>query len=138
MKTVNGTTHCAAFRFGLIAAKGGSKGLQPRVPLADAPTIADISEFITRDGEVLSRRVRTSKGEEFWLRADIAAEAAAKLLAEAAEYNRIAEQVCRASLDRDIEAAKRAQMTVENYRLQRNHRLARIDQRRGRNSVGLG
>lgn len=139
MKTVTGHTHYAAFRFGLIAAAGGSKGLQPRISaLKDAPTVCDISEFCTPDGDVLSRRVKTSTGEEFWLRADIAEQAANRLLAEAAEYNRIAQDVCRASLDRDTEAAREAKLTVEAYRAKRNHALAKIDQRRGRSSVGLG
>jgi len=138
MKSVSWEVYYAAHRFGLVHAAGGAKGLQPRVgALRDAPTLADITEFLDAGGDVLSRKVKATTGDAHWLRADLAEKAGAKLLAEAAESNRIAQDVCRFSLERDTEAARRAQMTLEAYRAQRNALLMKQDARRGRNSVGM-
>ena len=138
MKSVSWEVYYAAHRFGLVHAAGGAKGLQPRcTALKDAPTLADITEFLDAGGDVLSRKVKATTGDAHWLRADLAERAAARLLEESAESNRIAAEVCRFSLERDTEAARRAKMTLEAYRAQRNAALAKIDQRRGRNSVGI-
>jgi hypothetical protein len=115
--------YSAAHRFGLVARAGGR-----------VRRVGDLTEFLTPDGEVLCRKV----GDEHWLRADLAADAEQALVAEAADNARIAAAVIASSLAGDGERAAEHGMTVDQYRQKRNHALARIDQRRGRNSIGLG
>lgn len=141
MKHVIPRVHYAAHRFGIVASAGGR--FVGRCSADDrlhrhGAAIA-ISEFAAPDGTVIARKVVAAGGAtECWLRADLADLAEQALHAEAAESARIAADVISYSLGRDEARAADAGMTVEQYRQTRNHTLARIDQRRGRNSVGMG
>jgi hypothetical protein len=144
MRTVPFAVHNALFRLvdhGLAkvgpwartidgpATKAGGLGASPN------PYV--VSEFAAPDGTVAARRVQANGLTECWLRADLADLAERALAAELAENARIAAIVTSASVARDIDRAKAAGMTLEAYRLKRNHALAKIDQRRGKNSIGL-
>jgi hypothetical protein len=127
----------AGHRFGIVEAAGGrfvgTWRTDPRLPASPS-----VSEFATADGTVIARRVVTASGQtECWLRADLAELAEQALAAEAAESARIAADVISYSLGRDEARAADAGLSLEAYRQKRNHALARIDQRRGRSSVGM-
>lgn len=136
MKPVPHAVHNALFR---LCDHGLAKvGAWARTIEGLPPNRYSISEFAAPDGTVAARKVQAHGQTECWLRADLAALAEQALADEAAESARIAADVISYSLGRDEARAADAGMTVEAYRTQRNHALARIDQRRGRSSIGMG
>jgi hypothetical protein len=138
MKSVPREVHLAAHRFGLVGRAGGSKiGALSRDPRAKPSHELRIVEFALPSGEVVARQVEVLDCCECWLRADLAALAEQALAAERAENARIAAAVIASSLGHDRARAADAGMTLEAYRAKRNFALQRIDQRRGRNSVGM-
>lgn len=125
---VSHPVYYAAHRSRLISGLGGR-----------VRRLGDLTEFVTPGGEILCRKLTGLDGDhECWLSADLAEAAQAALHAEAAESARIAAEVIAFSLGRDSERAAEQGVSLEQYRQVRNHTLARIDQRRGKNSVGLG
>jgi hypothetical protein len=137
MRHVTDPLFYVACRRGLIEAEDGRfRGRYRTEPVYSRS--ASVAEFETPDGTVIARRVVAASGESAcWLRADIADRAEAALEAERAESARIAAEVVSFSLGRDEQRAAEHGMTVEQYRAKRNFALQRIDQRRGRNSVGM-
>jgi predicted Fe-S protein YdhL (DUF1289 family) len=125
--------YSAANRFGHVAAAGATVRRPPR-----PPGTGTVTEFATPSGEVVARKVEALGRTECWLRSDIAAAAANSLAEEAAECARVVEEVVAWMNLRDAARAAEHGLSVEQYRSQRNHTLARIDARRGKNSVGLG
>lgn len=136
MKPVPHAVHNALFR---LCDHGLAKvGAWARTIEGLPPNRYSISEFAAPDGTVAARKVQAHGQTECWLRADLADLAEQALADERAENARIAAAVIASSLGRDSDRAAEQGLSLEAYRLRRNHALARIDQRRGRNSVGLG
>lgn len=87
--------------------------------------------------EVIARKVQTSVGEVFWLRADLAELAECALAHEAQERERIIREVCEWRDRTDAENAAKRGMTVEAYRRLRNAQGHRQMMRSGINSRGM-
>lgn len=136
MTPVDPRVHFAAHRLGLVSAAGARKvgAFTREMPKPDEVVT---SEFALPSGEVISRRVGPLGAAECWLRDDIAAAAEQALHAEAAEAARVAREVVDWSRGRDSERAAEQGVSLEQYRQVRNHTLARIDQRRGKSSIGM-
>lgn len=138
MKSVPREVHLAAHRFDIVGRAGGRKvGALARDPRAKPSHELRIFEFALPSGEVIARQVEVIDRCECWLRADLAAAAEQALAAEQAENARIAAEVVCWSMAKDQLRAAEQGLSLEAYRLKRNHALARIDRRRGRNSVGM-
>jgi hypothetical protein len=117
----------AAHRGGYVSGLGGR-----------VVRVGGTSEFVTSGGEVLCRKITPVAGQpECWLRVDLADAAAEFLIREQAEDARVAAEVISWSLGRDQQRADEHGMTLEAYRQKRNAQLARIDQRRGRQNIGM-
>jgi hypothetical protein len=135
-------TYPAAFRFGVIAAHGGKRCDPARETLADGACplrgqhIGEITEFRSPTGEILSRKVEACGVIECWLRRDLADDARAALLAEAADSERIISEVSGWIRRTDAEGAERAGLTVDAFRAKRLRDGMRWDRARAANRAG--
>lgn len=102
MKSVSRQVHFTALARGIVERAGAHKVDRPAAELSGlrpAAGACEVSEFALASGEVVARRVQCGSHNECWLREDIAAEAAAALLAESAETNEVIQAVCRWALE---------------------------------------
>jgi hypothetical protein len=133
----------AAIAYGYIKDAGGVLIRNPGPP-APAPsgylTLSSQGAVVLEyqaGAEVIARKVETSSGEVFWLRADLALLAEAALAYEVAERDRIIREVCDWRDKMDAENAARRGMTVEAYRKLRNAQGHRQMMKSGVNSIGM-
>jgi hypothetical protein len=141
MKSVTNDVYTAAHRFGIVTDAGGRK-VRPIAPpdLDGFETCGGeggrlVAEFAA-GGEVIARRVETSTGAEYWLRADLVALAETALQYEAKEHARIIETVGAFIADTDAAGAERHGITIEEYRRKRHNAGNRWERYRAANRAG--
>lgn len=128
-------THYAAARFGILKRAGGV----PRRTKSGAMGgygHGEVVEFVTADGEVISRKVEAMGEVLCWLRQDLADEAKAALLVEAEDYLRVINELRDFIGDTDRQGAARNNTSVEAYRAQRHAAGARWDRYRAKQRAG--
>jgi hypothetical protein len=143
MRMVDQPRFRAAIAYGFIRDAGGVLVRNPGPP-APAPSDyltlssqgAVVLEYLA-GAEVIARKVQTSTGEVFWLRADLALLAEAALAHEAEERTRVIQEVMAWRDRTDAENAARRGMTIDDYRRLRNSQGHRSMMRSGINSIGI-
>lgn len=142
MRSTDYHRYLGALRFGHVDAIGATvrrRGASEVRETCLPEGTVEITEFaIPATGEVVARRVRAGDRNEYWLRADLDDLAAASLREEDDLHAKIADEVVRRSRADDQRRADDAGLSLGQFRTQRNFRLQRIDQKRGRSSIGMG
>jgi hypothetical protein len=144
MIAVDGITHYAAHRFGLVDAAGGKLVKPARVEMDNNAQqvvggiggAAEVKEFATAGGEVVSRKVVALGSALFWLRRDLADAAAAALEAEKREHARVISEMRDFISETDRQGAARNGVSVEQYRINRHNAGARWDRYRAVQRAG--
>lgn len=141
MIAVDGITHYAAHRFGIVARAGGRLVRPARVEMDNnAQQVvgdpAEVKEFATPRGEVVARKVVALGSVLCWLRADLADAAAAALEREQLEHARVISELREFIRDTDRQGAARNGVSVEQYRRNRHAAGERWDRYQGANRRG--
>lgn len=143
MRMVDQTRFRAAIAHGYVKDAGGVafRGDPAPDPLpADYLSLSNHGATVLEyrvGAEVIARKVQTSVGEVFWLRADLAELAECALAHEAQERERVIREVMEWRDRTDGENAAKRGMTLEAYRKLRNAQGHRQMMRSGVNSIGM-
>lgn len=141
MRSVSYDTYRACFAYGLISGLGARKVIPERSAdiagygSAIAGSPAEIEEWhagTSPAAEVIARKVIACSSSEYWVRADLADAALLRIAEAELEVERIKRDVIAWSAARDQAAADAAGLTLEQFRLRRNHAGMERDRRAGK------
>lgn len=143
MRMVDHSRFRAAIAYGYVRDAGGQIVRNPPPPDPAPSGYVTLSGYgatileYQAGGETIARKVQTSQGEVFWLRADLAELAEAALAHEVQERERVIQEVMEWRDRTDAENARKRGMTIEDYRRLRNAQGHRSMMRSGINSIGI-